>query len=215
MPRNRSRRSLSAFLAAVILPLLSSMPSNCQTNERAHTFTIPEWTSLRIRLENTLTSKYSQIGDPFSATVVDRGPYEGAKVYGRVSSIERSGHIKGQTSMMLTFSRLRMPDGRRARINAEIVQLYHAPSGESVDVEGAIDSSGRGKKTAEHTAIGAGAGALFGAIFGGGKGAGIGSIIGGVGGLGTTAFKGRQQVTLERGLEMLIRVTPSRQAQAR
>lgn len=41
----------------------------------------------------------------------------------------------------------------------------------TVDVEGAIDSSGRDKKTVEHTGIGAGAG-----IFGGGKGAGIGSI---------------------------------------
>jgi hypothetical protein len=78
-----------------------------------------------------------------------------------------------------------------------------------VDVEGAIESSGRGKKSAEHTAIGAGAGALLGAIFGGGKGAGIGSIIGGAGGLGTMAFTGRQEVTLERGLEMLIRITPS------
>ena len=98
---------------------------------------------------------------------------KGAKVYVSVSSIQQSGHIKGNTTMMLRFTRLRMPDGRQARINAEIVRLYHAPSGESVDVEGAIESSGRGKKSAEHTAIGDGAGALFGAIFGGGKGAGI------------------------------------------
>jgi hypothetical protein len=210
MVRIQSKRSLSAFLTGVILLLLSSIPLECETKEPTRTITVPEWTSMRIRLDGTLTSKYSRIGDPFSATVVDRGPYQGAKVYGRVSSIERSGHIKGHTIMILRFTRLRMADGRRGRINAEIVRLYHAPSGESVDVEGAIESGGRGKRSAEHTAIGAGAGALFGAIFGGGKGAGIGSIIGGAGGLGTTAFRGRQEVTLERGLEMLIRITRPR-----
>lgn len=100
-----------------------------------------------------------------------------------------------------------MPDGRRAPIHAEIVELYHAPSGEKVDVEGAIESGGRGRKTVEHTVIGAGAGALLGGIFGGGKGAGIGSVIGGAGGLGTTAFHGHQKITLGSGQEMLIRIT--------
>jgi uncharacterized protein YcfJ len=118
-----------------------------------------------------------------------------------------SGKIKGHTSMVLRFDRLVMSDGRRAPIHAEIVQLYHAPSGEKVDVEGAIESGGRGRKTVEHTAIGAGAGALLGGIFGGGKGAGIGSIIGGVGGLGTTAFHGHQKITLDSGQEILIRIT--------
>jgi len=100
-----------------------------------------------------------------------------------------------------------LADGRRAPIHAEIVELYHAPSGEKVDVEGAIESGGRGRKTVEHTVIGAGAGALLGGIFGGGKGAGIGSVIGGAGGLGTTAFRGRQKITLSSGQELLIRVT--------
>ena len=92
-------------------------------------------------------------------------------------------------------------------MRAEIVELYHAPSGEKVDVEGAIESVGRGRKTIEHTAIGVGAGALLGGIFSGGKGAGIGSVVGGAAGLGTTAFKGHQKITLNSGLEMLIRTT--------
>ena len=96
---------------------------------------------------------------------------------------------------------------RRSPIHAEIVQLYHAPSGEKVDVEGAIESNSRGRKSIEHTVIGAGAGALLGGIFGGGKGAGIGSIVGGAGGLGTTAFHGHQKITLSSGQEMMIRIT--------
>jgi len=188
------------FLALVVMvsaPLLAST-----TN-----FSVPDDTALRIRLDDTLTSVDSRVGDPFSATVVDKGDYQSARVYGHVAQIDMSGRIKGHTSMVLRFDRLVMSDGRRAPIQAEIIELYHAPSGEKVDVEGAIESGGRGRKTLTHTAIGAGAGALLGGIFGGGKGAGIGSIIGGVGGLGTTAFHGHQKITLNSGQEMLIRVT--------
>jgi len=170
-------------------------------------FTVPDQVALRIRLDDTLTSTDSGVGDPFSATVVDKGDYRNAREYGHIAQIDRSGRIKGHTSMMLRFDRLVTADGRRAPIHAEIVELYHAPSGEKVDVEGAIESGGRGRKTIERTAIGAGAGALLGGIFGGGKGAGIGSVIGGVGGLGTTAFHGSQKITLSSGQEMLIRIT--------
>ena len=176
----------------------------------AQTFSVPDDVALRIRLDDTLTSVDSEVGDPFSATVVDHGDYQNARVYGHIAEIDPSGKLKGHTSMMLRFDRLVMPDGHRARIQGEIVELYHAPSGEKVDVEGAIESGGRGRKSIEHTAIGAGAGALLGGIFGGGKGAGIGSIIGGVGGLGTTAFHGHQRITLGSGQEMLIRITNHR-----
>jgi len=170
-------------------------------------FSVPDNVALRIRLDDTLTSTNSEVSDPFSATVVDSGNYEGARVYGHVAEIDMSGRVKGRTSLMLRFDRLVMPDGRRAPIHAEIVELYHAPSGERVDVEGAIESGGRGRTSIEHTALGAGAGALLGGIFGGGKGAGIGSVIGGVGGLGTTVFHGHQKITLSSGQEMLIRIT--------
>ena len=186
------------FLVVTIAsPLVASTPG----------FSVPDDVALRIRFDDTLTSTDSQVGDPFSATVVSPGDYRNARVYGHISQIDMSGKIKGRTSMMLRFDRLVMPDGRRAPIHAEIVELYHAPSGEKVDVEGAIESGGRGRKSAEHAVIGAGAGALLGGIFGGGKGAGIGSIIGGVGGLGTTAFHGHQKITLSSGQEVLIQIT--------
>jgi hypothetical protein len=187
----------------VPLVIIASSPLLGSTQK----FSVPDDVALRIRLDDTLTSTDSQVGDPFSATVVDKGDYRDARVYGHITQIDESGKIKGHTSMLLRFDRLVMADGRRAPIHAEIVELYHAPSGEKVDVEGAIESDGRGRKTILHAAIGAGAGALLGGIFGGGKGAGIGSVIGGAGGLGTTAFRGRQKITLSSGQEMLIRIT--------
>jgi len=154
-------------------------------------------------LDDILTSVDSEVGDPFSATVVDEGEYRNARVYGHISGIDTSGRIKGRTSIVLRFDPLVMPDGHRTPIHAEIIELYHAPSG----VEGVIESGGRGRTSVEHTAIGAGAGALLGGIFRGGKGAGIGWIIGGVGGLGATAFHGYQKITLDSGQELLIRIT--------
>ena len=132
------------FLLAVVI--LVSAPLLATTANLA----IPDDTALRIRLDDTLTSVDSEVGDPFSATVVDQGEYRNARVCGHVAKIDMSGKIKGHTSMVLRFDRLVMPDGRRAPIHAEIVELYHAPSGEKVDVEGAIESGGRGRKTVEH-----------------------------------------------------------------
>src|ERR1700740_3868630 len=132
---------MAFFLFAVLLmtvsPLLASTSS----------FVVPNDIALRIRLDDTLTSVYSSVGDPFSATVVDQGEYQNARVYGHIADIQLSGKVKGSTSMVLRFDRLVMPDGRRAPIHAEIVELYHATSGEKVDVEGAIESGGRGRKT--------------------------------------------------------------------
>jgi len=206
---NNRHENLSVPKLLTVLGLLvgmigfTSLPLPASTSD----FLIPDDTALRIRLDDTLTSTDSQVDDPFSATVVDEGEYRGARVYGHLAEIDMSGKLQGHTSMVLRFDRLVMLDGRRTPIHAEIIELYHAPSGEKVDVEGAIQSGGRGRTSVVHTAIGAGAGALLGGIFGGGKGAGIGSIVGGAGGLGTTAFHGHQKITLSSGQEMLIRIT--------
>jgi hypothetical protein len=204
---NRFERLRRASSAPGLVLLAVVVISSCPLLGSTEGFSVPDDVALRIRLDDTLTSVDSEVGDPFSATVVDRGDYQDARVYGHIVEIDPSGKVTGHTSMMLRFDRLVMPDGRRAPIQAEIIELYHAPSGEKVDVEGAIESGGRGRRSAEHTVIGAGAGALLGGIFGGGRGAGIGSIIGGAGGLGTTAFHGHQKITLSSGQEMLIRIT--------
>ncbi len=204
---NRVERRVAKFAVDFTVLLTVALMACSYSFASAGDFIVPEDTALRIRLDDTLTSTDSQVGDPFSATIVDQGDYQSARVYGHVAKIDMSGKVKGRTSMTLRFDRLLMSDGRRAAIHAEIVELYHAPSGEKVDVEGAIESSSRGRKSVEHTVIGAGAGALLGGIFGGGKGAGIGSVVGGAGGLGTTAFHGRQKITLNSGQEMMIRIT--------
>ena len=93
---------------------------------------MPEDTALRIRLDDTLTSTDSQVGDSFSATVVDQGDYRNARVYGHVAEIDMSGKVKGRTSLVLRFDRLVMPDGLPTPIHAEIVSFTtHHPARKS------------------------------------------------------------------------------------
>jgi hypothetical protein len=188
--------SLAALFLSITLPALASTQS----------FSVPDDVALRIRLDDTLTSVDSQVGDSFSATVVDKGDYQNARLYGHIAQIDMSGKIKGHTSLMLRFDRLVMSDGRRAPIHAEIVELYHAPSGEKVDVEGAIESAGRGRKTITHTVIGAGAGPYWAASqrrqrrghrFSYRRRRWTWN----------NGFHGRQKITLSSGQEMLVRIT--------
>src|SRR5690349_7303749 len=116
---------VTAFFRLAAL-LMTASPLLAATSS----FVVPNDIALRIRLDDTLTSVDSSVGDPFSATVVDQGEYQNARVYGHIADIQMSGKVKGHTSMVLRFDRLVMSDGRRAPIHAEIVELYHAPSGE-------------------------------------------------------------------------------------
>ena len=196
--------SVPSRRAAILLALLSF--AGLPALVAAQAFHVPQDVALRIRLDDTLTSTDSQVGDPFSATVVIQGPYQGARVYGHISYIDMSGRLSGHTEMVLQFDRLIMPDGRTARIQAEIIQLYHAPSGETVGVENAILSGGKGRSALIGTGIGAGAGALFGAIFGGGKGAGIGAAAGGGSGLLTQIFTRGKQVQIPPESQLTFRL---------
>jgi len=72
----------------------------------AENFVVPNDSAFRIRLDDTLTSSDSKVGDPFSATVVEQGEYQNARVYGHIATIDISGRVKGHTSMVLRFDRL-------------------------------------------------------------------------------------------------------------
>jgi len=161
---------------------------------------------MRVRLNKTLTSKNSRVGDKFTCMVVDPGPFAQAKVFGHIESIKQSGRFEGATEMYLSFDRIKLSNGDSYPISAEIIRLYDVPSGEEVDAEGAIETEGRGPQILKRTGIGALAGGIFGAIVGGGKGAVIGSLVGGGAGAGTTAAKGSKELVLDQGVEMLIRI---------
>jgi hypothetical protein len=167
---------------------------------------VPAGTDLKVRLNDTLSSKNSRIGDRFTATVVDPSRFDEARVYGHVSSIQKSGKIKGRTSMNLAFDSVELRDGRKGILHGYVTRVYGDDAGRA-DNEGGVESGSRTKQTVKRAGIGATVGAIVGGIAGGGKGAAIGLIIGGAGGAGSLAVNGSKELKIESGTEMLVHVT--------
>lgn len=167
---------------------------------------VPIGTNLKIRVEDTLSSKDSRVGDRFTATALDPVRFNEAKVTGHISSIRKSGKVQGRTSMNLAFDSVELPDGRRGILHGYVTRVYGANSGRA-DNEGGVESSSRSNQALKRSGIGAAAGAILGGLAGGGKGAAIGLILGGAGGAGSLAVQGSKELRIESGTEMLVRVT--------
>ncbi|HEX6649846.1 MAG TPA: hypothetical protein VF075_09910 [Pyrinomonadaceae bacterium] len=167
---------------------------------------VPVGTDLKVRINDTLSSKDSRIGDRFTATVINPTRFDEAKLNGHISSIQKSGKVKGRTSMNLAFDSIELRDGRRGVLHGYVTRVYGEDGGRA-DNEGGVESGSRTKQTVKRAGIGATVGAIVGGIAGGGKGAAIGLIIGGAGGAGSLAINGSKELKIESGTEMLVHVT--------
>jgi hypothetical protein len=181
-------------------------PPRRRTARRPVTRLVPVGTNLRVRLEDTLSSKDSRVGDRFTATVTDPARFDEATVTGHISSIQKSGKIKGRTSMNLAFDSIQLREGRRGTLHGYVTRVYGDNAGRADD-EGGVESGSRGNQTLKRSGIAAAGGAIIGAIAGGGKGAAIGLLIGGAGGAGSLAVQGSKELKLESGTELLVKVT--------
>lgn len=204
--------SLLTLLALLILPLMiqaqtRTRPRLRRSVRRAATVAplVPIGTNLKIRIEDTLSSKDSRVGDRFTATALDPVRFNEGRITGHISSIQKSGKIKGRTSMNLAFDTITLGE-RTGPLHGYVTRVYGSDSGRA-DNEGGVESGSRTNQTLKRAGIGAGAGAIIGAIAGGGKGAAIGLILGGAGGAGSLAVQGSKELKIEAGTEMLIRVT--------
>ena len=207
-------RKIHPILIAVlaITALVSISPDATAQTKRRTTTTkrvvplVPVGTDLKVRINDTLSSKESRVGDRFTATVIDPSRFDEARVFGHISSIQKSGKIKGRTSMNLAFDSVELRDGRKGVLHGYVTRVYGDDAGKA-DNEGGIQSGSRTNQTVKRTGIGAGVGAIIGGIAGGGKGAAIGLIVGGAGGAGSLAVKGSKELKIESGTEMLVHVT--------
>jgi len=148
---------------------------------------VPAGTVITVRLGETLSSKESQSGQTFTASVVTPVDVEGktvipagASATGSVIAAQAAGRFKGASLLQIKLDSVTI-DG-------------HSHSIETSSV--ARSEKGKGKRTATMVGGGAGAGALIGALAGGGKGAAIGALVGGGAGTAGSAFTGNRDVTL-------------------
>ena len=204
---------LSALFIALSFPLIVSAQTTKPRLRRPLPRTtpvaplVPVGTNLKIRLNETLSSKESRAGDKFTATAIDPVRFNEATVRGHIRSIIKSGKVQGRTTMNLSFDSIDLPGdpAKHGVLHGYVTKVYG--SNNRTDQEGGVQSESRGKQTLKRSGIGATAGAIIGGIAGGGKGAAIGLILGGAGGAGSLAINGHKELKIESGTEMLVHVT--------
>jgi hypothetical protein len=174
-------------------------------------FIVPNNTQLVAVLDSELSTQNTRENDRFTMTVRSPGQFEGARIEGYVSNVERSGRITGRSSMTFNFDRIRLRNGRTYQF-AGIVETVRTLNNETVrvDNEGSVRESDQTGRTITRTAIGTAVGAIIGAIAGGGKGAAIGAVIGAGAGAGSVYVQGREDLQLDPGSEVTIRATGPR-----
>ena len=151
------------------------------------TVTIPEGTSIVVRLDQALSSKTSTPGETFTATVaqpISVGEKlvipEGSTASGTVVDAKSRGKFKGAALLKIVLNSVTVHNN-------------------SYQIETSADShymKGKGKRTATVIGGGAGLGALIGGLAGGGKGALIGAGAGAAAGTAGAAFTGNKDITL-------------------
>jgi len=159
---------------------------------------IPAGTLLTVTIDQTVSSKTNNNGDPFAASLAAPISVDGVTVLptgtrakGTVVQADSAGRVKGGALLALTLDSI--------SVNGQPYSIQTSEFEETI--------KGRGKRTA----IGAGGGAAFGAIVGGlaggGKGAAIGALAGGGAGTAGTAFTGKRDITIPAETRLHFKLT--------
>lgn len=180
----------------------------------AESFSIPAGTTLHCRLSQTLSTKLNFQGDPFTATVsepyMDNGQQVipvGATLEGRISGLQRPGRVKGVGEMLLSVSRITMPDGRSFPVSVTLLSAYGAEGVRVNSEEGSVRGPSSRVKDLEEVGLGMGGGGFLGTLIGGFHGAVIGGAIGGAAGLVDTLRRRGKDLTLPTGTQLNYQLT--------
>lgn len=160
-------------------------------------YNVTAGTVMRVRMNNSLSSKTARVGDTFATTVTEpvystNGVVVipvGSTVTGRVDSVVKAGKSGKPGQLDAHFTSVRLPNGRTRAINGSLTDLESGKT--TSDNEGGVSGKKMGNRKLIFIGGGAAGGTILGAAIGGGKGAAIGAILGGAGGfLGDRLTKG-------------------------
>lgn len=161
--------------------------------------TIPEGTTISVRLAERISTETHKDGDTFTATLAQPLVVDGlvlaernARVQGRITQSVQAGRVKGLAQLGLELTSFTTADNQR-------VNIQTAPFIKTAE-------STRGRDAAK---VGAGAaiGAAIGAIAGGGRGAAIGAGAGGAAGAGTVMVTRGKPAELPSETRLTFRIT--------
>ncbi len=175
---------------------------------------VPLGTELLIELQDELSTRSNERGDPFRARVARDVSINGkvlvprgAMVSGSIAFVKRAGRIRGRAQMNLKFEELRFPDGRVSYLEATLVGV-EPRGGEKVDGgEGTVVGESSRGADAKTVAGSSGIGALIGLVVVGRGGAGGGAAAGAVAGLASVLVTRGRDAHLEAGTQLTIKLT--------
>jgi hypothetical protein len=152
-------------------------------------YTVAVGETLRVRMDQTLSSKTAKVGNTFTTTTLDpvyssTGVVvipSGSKIVGRVDRAKPAAKGGKPGEIDVTFVEARLPNGIKKLINGSLTDL-DSKSAKS-DSEGTAAGDKMGHRKIIFIGGGGAGGAVLGGAIGGGKGALIGGIAGAVGGL--------------------------------
>jgi len=172
--------------------------------------TLAQGTRISLHLNDYLSTKSNNEGDPFTATVAapvylgDRLMIpKGSLVTGSISRILRPGRFKGKAIMNLLFQSIRIPGRTPLQIVASLASV-DAEGNARVRSEGTIKEKGSVGSDAARILTPGLAGAGIGAIAGGGKGGAIGAGLGAAVGLATVFATRGKDLEVHRGAALDI-----------
>jgi hypothetical protein len=144
-------------------------------------------TPIRVTVDQTVSSKTSNPGDHFEASLAapvmvgeNQVIPSGAKARGTVTVAKSAGKFKGNAELGVTLDSVTVHGERYSLRTTSVIEA----------------GKGRGKRTAIGAGGGAAVGAIIGALAGGGKGAAIGAGAGAGAGTAGAAFTGERDVTI-------------------
>jgi hypothetical protein len=163
------------------------------------TYTLPGNQYFRLRMNQTLNSGVSRVGDRFQTTVVTPVYVNGVEVVpagsiveGRVASVVPARERGREGKIGVQFDSVVTPDGTKHPLDGALTELQDSRAGR-VDAENGVSGNTSEKRNVAYIGGGAVGGAVLGGAIGGGKGAGIGAIIGaGAGVAGAMLQKGNE-----------------------
>jgi hypothetical protein len=215
MTKNKSKlaQSILSIFALIALIAGTVLPAAAQTRRprlrrstrvtRTKTVapayhTINANQTIRVRMNERISSANARVGDTFTTTTVDPVYASGVEVIpagsiivGRVTEVKRAARKSKAGMLGVSFISIKLPTGYSRALNGSLSNLSDDTM--TYDNEGQVSGRSSTKRNVVFIGGGAAAGALIGAIAGGGKGAGIGAGVGaGLGVAGAFLSKGKE-----------------------
>jgi hypothetical protein len=174
---------------------------------------IPAGTKVPIKLENAISTKSNQQGDPVYAQttfpvvlndriVIPAGTY----VQGRIMQIKPAPRFKGRAEVMMHFTTLIYPSGYTVMLPGSIENAPAVDKAKVKDKEGTIRAdSDKGRKAAEVAVPAAEGGAMAGGLASGSRGGALaGAGLGAAVGVGIAMFSHGNEVKLMPGTTLEV-----------